>query len=255
MGKYVNIFLSYVNICTFIFANSIHLAHSLTKNQHSMHAALPQTMTVESLAQWITENRKDTIVAKATKIITDEERSEYEHISSDCSQKLDELEEIKKEFTDKLTNGTYDPEVDDENGKIITIPATVGTKKLTEERKRVDKLLRDGHTVEKTTLYMIPWPEEKRMIAFDVEGQEWEEFSRVMREDEINQYRTLFESAPVQIDGPSDDQEDAPVMQVIEDADPFNVDGSKDEVQEELIQMPKRRGARGKTAASEGLDL
>ena len=171
-----------------------------------MHAALPQTLTVENLAQWLTNNRADIIQSKGTKVITPEERAEYEHISSDCSQKLDELEEIKKAFNEAINGGTFDAEVDEENGKIITIPATIGVKKLTEERKRVDKLLRDGYTSEKTTLYLIPWPEEKLMIAFDIEGQEWGEFSRDMREDEINQYRTLFETTPV--GGPTTESDD-----------------------------------------------
>lgn len=201
-----------------------------------MHAALPQTMTPENLGQWISENRKDTIAAKGTTILSADERTEYEHISSSCSQKIDELDETAKTFTEYINNGTYNPDVDEENGKNVQIPATVGKKKLTEERKRVDKILRDGHTVEKTTLYVIPWPERKKMVAFDIEGQEWDEYTRDMREDEINAHRTLFEEAPV----------GEAVMEV---------SSGEELIQEEVIhvpaepaeELPKRRARRGQT--------
>lgn len=167
-----------------------------------MHPALPTSLTIENLAAWLTETRIDTQKAKVTTVISREERSEYEHISSECSQKMDILNEIKEKFNDHLNNGTYDPEVDEENGAVHTIPATVGIKKLKAERERVDKICRDGHTIEETILYMIPWPEEKRIIAFDILGQEFEDYSRDMREDEITKYRTLFdpEMAPMAVE-------------------------------------------------------
>lgn len=162
----------------------------------NLSPALPQTFTKEKLAQWITDNAKDTINHEEKVELTPEAISELEHKSSLMSRAIDDLTDVKKEFMDFLTNGTpIDPlqvVKDDEEPKhspqSVTIQPTKGLKILTARRLSADQQLRDGYKTDVTKVYLIPFPEEHRMIAVDVEGNEYEQYSRSYTEVEEEKY-------------------------------------------------------------------
>lgn len=161
-----------------------------------LHACLPQTLTVEELAAWITENRAE-VYNHTENIPLDAETTQaLEHKSSMASRRIDELKEVEKMFKAYLQEGTdidHNAELaENEEPKhlpqTITIPPTRGIKLLTKNREWADKQLRTGYREEITPFYRIPFPEENMLIAVDIEGREREEYSREMTEEESEKY-------------------------------------------------------------------
>jgi len=94
---------------------------------------------------------------------------------------------VKKEYLDVLKNGT--PGDDEERQPWdTTIPPTKGLKALKANRAFADKQLVQGHAEESITLYMIPWKEMNIMVAVDIEGFEWPQYTKPMSQDEIDSY-------------------------------------------------------------------
>lgn len=161
-----------------------------------MHAALPQTFTQENLADWIVKNSIEQRTKTEKVDLTEEKVAELEHKSSRASQSIDELNEIKKQFIEVLKKGTtvdIDQVVaDDTEPKrkpvSFTIPPTKGLDALTANRQFADQQLRDGCTTTEKTIYHIPFPEEKTIVGFDIEGNEDPDFNREMTDDERNYY-------------------------------------------------------------------
>lgn len=165
-----------------------------------IHVSLPQTMTPEALGKWIVENKKDTIFHRETFPLTEEEIKNLEHQSSAASRALDRLKAVEDLFKSYMKNGTpcqrvekelvYDP-ID------ITIPPTKGTKALKSNREYADNLLEAGERTETTDLYLVPWPEEAKMVCVDIEGQEWSQYTRAMTTFEINENKPLLKEDKV----------------------------------------------------------
>lgn len=158
----------------------------------TLHSALPQSMTVENLAQWITENAHERREHEEQIPLTDDVIRELEHKSSIASRAIDVLKEVEKEFKNFLKNGTLIdvniPVAADEDPKrgpqVVTIPPTKGMDALNENRQWADKQLRDGYRTETTLIFLIPFPENNSMIAVDSQGVEWPEYNREMSEPE-----------------------------------------------------------------------
>lgn len=146
-----------------------------------MHLCLPQTMTKENLAKWITENQIDMRMHEEKFDLTKEEIQDFEHNSSLASRAMDELNGIKDGFMERLKEGTEDP-ID------FTIPPTKGLKALQANREFADAQIKLGHRVVSTQLYAIPYPETKKILFFDVEGNIWEEYSRAMNPNQLQKY-------------------------------------------------------------------
>jgi hypothetical protein len=153
-----------------------------------IHPSIPQTLTPENLAAWIEKNhdRKFQHVEKTE--LTDETVRELEHKSSLASRAIDRLNEVKKQFMETLKNGT--PEED--KPEDVTIPPTKGLKVLTANREWADKQLEQGYSEDVIDIYMVPDPENSRMVALDIEGKEWEQFSVDMTEEDHKKYGKLF---------------------------------------------------------------
>lgn len=152
------------------------------------HLCLPQTMTTEALAKWITDNAIETINHIDKVELEEEQVHELEKKSSLASRAIDRLEEKKKEFMDVLKEGTPDPEMPWD----ITVPPTAGLKILKANRAFADKQLEQGFREDTTVLYMIPYPEDSQMVAVDVTGFEWPEFTKDMTPDQINQHKPML---------------------------------------------------------------
>lgn len=152
------------------------------------HPSVPSTLTPENLASWIEKNhdRKFQHVEKTD--LTEETVRELEHKSSLASRAIDRLNDVKDTFMEILNNGTPDPEKPED----VTIPMTKGLKVLKANREWADKQLEQGYSEDTIDIYMVPDPENSRMLALDIEGKEWEEFSVDMTEEEHKKYGKLF---------------------------------------------------------------
>ena len=160
------------------------------------HPCLPQTMTPENLAQWITENQKDIINHVEETELTEEEIRDYEHKSAMASGAIDELKEVEKHFKEILKKGTPTNGDGEYQPYDVTIPPTKGTEVLEANRKYANDKLRDGVNKTETKYYLIPFPEEKLMVAVDIEGQENDQYSREMTEVEEQKFSLpLLESS------------------------------------------------------------
>lgn len=164
------------------------------KTIEQLHRCVPQTMTKENLATWITENQKQVIHHITRVPLTPKEVSEYEHKSSLASRALDRLKEVEDDFKHYLKKGTsVDPENPEEFlPKDITIPPTKGTDALKANRQFADDILEKGFTETTTDVYIIPYPEEEMMVGVTIEGHECPDYTKPMNKDEQQLYGKLF---------------------------------------------------------------
>lgn len=163
------------------------------------HESLPNTLTTESLAQWITDNAKDEI-NHVDKVDLDPEKvREYEHkLANSTAAKL-RLEELKKEFNECLKKGTGVSGFSEESGEPIhdpqnfIVPPTKGLDALNANIRFYSDLLERGFEENHTMIYIIPYPEKKRMVGVDIEGNEWEQYSKDMTPAEVSSFGNLFQ--------------------------------------------------------------
>lgn len=158
---------------------------------YQRHRCCPETYTAEQLGKWIEQNQKS-VRTHIDKIpLTPEEVSDLEHKSSLASRAIDRLEEVADEFKAFIQGGTpYDGEK--HLPQDVTIPPTKGMKELKANRAHADGILEKGYNEEETTIYIIPFPDEKTMVAVDIEGQEWPDYTKAMTESEEELYGRLF---------------------------------------------------------------
>ena len=152
------------------------------------HPAIPSNLTPENLAEWIKSNAAEVIEHVEKTELEEEQVHELEKKSSLASRAIDRLETIKKEFMETLKEGTPDEEMPVD----ITIPPTKGLKILKANRAFADKQLENGFLEENIPLYMIPYPEDSLMVAFDIEGNEWPEFTKEMTTEQINKHKPML---------------------------------------------------------------
>lgn len=160
------------------------------------HAALPQTLTIENLAVWIKENNIETKVHEEKFLLTEQEIAAFEHDSSVASREIDKLTKVKDKFMEYLKKGT--PCLDPDNGVFeeipITIPGTKGIDILKANREYADAQIELGYRTENTQLYGIPYPENRKILFFDIEGNHWEQYNYGMNPIQIQKYgQPLFE--------------------------------------------------------------
>lgn len=156
------------------------------------HTSLP-SYTKEKLAQWLAENKIDQIIHKQKTELTEDLVHDYEARSSLASRAMDRLNKVKELFMETLKTGTPFNQTTEEWEPIdITIPASKGLKELEANRKFADNILEKGYTEEDINIYMIPWPETSMVIGVDVEGVEYEQYTRPMSETEISAYKPLL---------------------------------------------------------------
>jgi hypothetical protein len=156
-----------------------------------LHQCLPQTLTVEKLAQWITENSKNSFSHEEKITLTEHDIQEFEHRSSAASRALDRLKAVEDDFKHFVKKGT--PVQDGVVQPVdITIPPTAGSDVLKARREHADKILEQGYQVETTQLYTIPWPEESQMVVMTIEGEEWPMYTKPMGKDQKVLYGELF---------------------------------------------------------------
>jgi len=158
-----------------------------------LHECLPQTYTKERLAEWITSNKVDTATHSEDFPLTEDEIKEFEHASSIASRAIDRLKAIEKYFKETLKKGTpFNFDKGDHDPVTVTIPPTKGLDVLNANREFADKSIERGVRTETTIIYLIPHPEESKIVGVDIEGNEWPKFSRYMTNDEINQHKPLL---------------------------------------------------------------
>lgn len=165
------------------------------------HPVLPEKMTVEELANWLTENAidQDTDVKKTP--LTPEEIHQFETKVTLATAAIYDLEALEQSFKKTIKKGTpalpgdkdvqYQPVT-------ITIPPTKGKEALEENRKYADRILKDGHTTVETPLYGIPYSKKKIVVFFNSEGVEFK--TRPMTPAEYGNAGKMFdgEENPVQ---------------------------------------------------------
>lgn len=150
-----------------------------------IHPTLPQTYTPENLAVWIKQNALETKNHVEEIDLTEEEIKDLEHRSSAASRALDKLKAQLKSIQEIFKKGTPEPYE-------LTIYPTKGTDVLEANRKFADEQIEKGFREETTVLYAIPWPEKKRVVYVDIEGNEWEQYERDMTKDEGIGFVTMF---------------------------------------------------------------
>lgn len=192
------------------------------------HHSLPQTLTPEALADWIQENKVDEIIHIDKVPLDDEVRHDLtEKLYAATSAKL-KLEELEKQFKKAIKEGTPSRGVSEDTGEPLhtpmdfTVPPTKGTKVLIKNIEHYSQILDKGYKEEPTSIYLIPNPEEKMMVAVDIEGQEWGEYSRAMTDEQVQKYGSMFAKEEKGEDAEEQEEEEAIEAKTSSDADlPF----------------------------------
>jgi len=146
-----------------------------------MHNALPQKMTPENLGAWIAENAIDKKDHVEKFDLTKDEIVELEHASSLASRAIDRLESIHESFKYDLKNGVVDPAT-------FTIPPTKGLKELMANREFADAQIEKGYKEIHTDIYGIPYPETRKIVYFDIEGNHFEEYDKKMTPEQLKNF-------------------------------------------------------------------
>lgn len=175
------------------------------------HEALPQSLTVEQLAQWLYENKIDSKSHTEEEAYTEEEIQEFEHKSSLASRSIDGLDDIEKRVKEHLKEGIFDEPVS------ITLPPTNGRKTLTANRKYADDQILKGFSYREIDLYGIPDEKTEKILFFDAEGNMWDDYSENMSEDQKHQYIGMFSKDKV--DGEDSAKADAGIAADVESED------------------------------------
>jgi hypothetical protein len=151
-------------------------------------------MTIEQLAAWIDDNHVgDLIHHVETTDLTEEETTELEHKSSLASRSIDRLQEVLDLFKGYIKDGTpFNTDKEEYEPISITIPPSKGMKSLKANREAADSRLEKGVNEIDTDIYLIPHPDELMMVAVDIEGTEWPDYTRPMTEDEKEAHGKLF---------------------------------------------------------------
>lgn len=150
-----------------------------------LHQTLPQSMTPENLAVWI---RQNSIEGKSHVVeveYTEKEIQEFEHKSSAAARAIDKLEAQLKRITEIFKKGTSEP-IDEK------IYPTKGIEVLKANRKFADDCIEKGFWEDTTVLFGIPYPEKKQVVFFDIEGNEFTEYTRNMTKEEAIGHSTMF---------------------------------------------------------------
>lgn len=168
-----------------------------------LHPALPQKMTKENLAQWITENQIERRTHDEELTLTQDQVHEFEAKVAHVTAAIYKLNDIETNFKRVIKLGTGMKD-DIRQPQDFTIPPTKGTKDLEANRQHYSKILEDGFILDITDIYGIPYPEDDTIVFFDVEGKEYEGYTAPMSEEQKIQYGSLFkgdseESSPLSV--------------------------------------------------------
>ncbi len=163
------------------------------------HEICPSTMTVGNLADWIRSNKVDVINHVEKFPLTPEEINDLQKSSSLASRAIDKLKDTLKYIGELIKNGTpWDPATENNRPVSVTIPPTQGVKVLEANRKFADRQLESGYREDITPIYFLPWPEFKKMVGLDIQGEEWSKYTRKMTDDELMQHGRPILSAAQQ---------------------------------------------------------
>lgn len=161
-----------------------------------LHEVLPQTLTPENLAVWLTENNIDKRIHSQELKLSEEDVHLYENKIANVTQQIYRLQEVKAEFEAYLKKGTsvthdaqgqpqYQPQT-------VTIPPTKGLNELEENRKYYAKILEQGFRNNDFEVFGIPYPKGETVLFFNSEGQLI--FDEPMNEAQIAQFgKGLFD--------------------------------------------------------------
>lgn len=153
------------------------------------HKMLPKSMTAEKLGELIDVKKVDTKLHVTKVEYTEAEIADFEHQSSLASRALDKLDKVLEHAKNVIKKGTaYDATLEVYRPENITVPPTKGSDALKANREYADAQIERGYREEITKLYILPDAEELKMIAVDIEGNEWEQYTRDMTRDEVKQY-------------------------------------------------------------------
>jgi len=158
----------------------------------SRHKALPEKMTIEQLAQWITENKLQIKIHVEETPLSEEKIHEYEKKISLVTQKLIDLEILKKSFIKTLKKGTPFFKEDFVPAD-FQVPPTKGTDALEENRRSYSNILKQGFEEEATEIYGIPYGSKKTIVYFDSQGKEFPSHEEPMTKEQEDLFVGMFD--------------------------------------------------------------
>ncbi len=174
------------------------------------HESLPMAMTPEQLADYIRTNRIETKNHVEKILLTEEEKRDLAVKSSLASRAILRLETLAKEVSKLIKKGTpWNTDLGTNGDHVpvpITIPPTAGIDVLKANRQYADDQIEKGYREDITPIYFVPWPEYEKIVAVDIEGNEWSNYSRKMTTQEVKQHGKPILSASTELRDVLEDQ-------------------------------------------------
>jgi len=176
-----------------------------------------EKLTPDERSSWIARNAKETPIEKVVRRFTEEEKIEFALESSLNGRGINKLNGILKTITGLITKGTEGNDkaivlvLEGEESKpnhqsndkqtVITIPLTVGTKKLDAQRRQNDDMLETGMEIDEIQLYGIPSSETECMEFFNSDGVHYPDLSRSLSMKEKKAFFGAFARLTIHKEG------------------------------------------------------
>ena len=148
------------------------------------HPALPETMTVEGLADYIKTRALEKYSEEQKVYYTPEEITDLERKISDKNREVLRLSSLQKTITDAIKKGSEDFEA--------SIPETIGTDALKKGRDNLSQQVEKGYYTVERLVYGLIYDEDETLEFFDIEGNHIPERSRKLSAKEIDQHIGMF---------------------------------------------------------------
>lgn len=159
-----------------------------------MHPSLPQSLTAETVGNWLTHNAKEKYTEEKRFYYTDEELLNFKNMAVASGIEINNLSSLKAKVSKWLEEGTDETE---EEELTLDIPVTSGIKQLKAKRELCEKEVEKGYRSENVKIYGIPNQDDNTMNFFDPQGCIYEERSRPLSTKEIREYFGIFANTTI----------------------------------------------------------
>lgn len=151
------------------------------------HPSLPAGLNAEQLAEWLRNSAVDHFTDTRKTILTQDEIHAYEHESVLAGREINRMEDLLSQVRDHVKKGS------EEKLKLV-IPATVGIKQLTTNRRENDDMLELGAIEDKVELFGIPNAMTEEMEYFDMDGNIVADRTRKLSAREKHEHLGMFQN-------------------------------------------------------------
>lgn len=154
--------------------------------RHPSLLKLTPHLSEEEFADWVRMYSVETVQDSEKRYFSPEEIQDFEHESSLNGREFNRLDDLKKKVSELILKGT-------EEEVKLTIPPTIGTKLLNEQRRQNDDLIEKGFELIEIEVFGIVNHENETMEYFSLEGELMPKRTRPLTPKEKHKHLGMFQ--------------------------------------------------------------